>query len=318
MGTRSENRSRTEPKRASTPESRGARRIVSPFRCRIWMQHSRPDEQLTDDACNSLRESIEKNGQHQPALGRPVSDDPDCEIEIICGARRHAVARALGRALLVEVRHMTDAEAYVAMYEENLLREGDSPYIRGQILSRALRSGTYSSQEELGRAFNLSHSAVSRLLMLAHLPSIVVAAFQSPHDIREAWGITLFRLSSDDGKRHGMTTRARAIASKSQRPSAREIYETLITPSGRRRRSNRSYRNVPVRGSTNAILFHEQDQLEKVVYIIPKKILSPNRRESLKQSIVRILENSADNTSSQCSEIKTQPLQEDPKHSRSN
>lgn len=317
MSTGSESKPRTDPKQVTIPESRGARRIVRPFRCRVWTQHSRPEEQLTDDACKSLRESIEKNGQHQPALGRPVSEDPDCDIEIICGARRHAVARALGRDLLLEVRHMTDAEAYVAMYEENLLREDDSPYVRGQILSRALRTGTYSSQEELGRAFNLSHSAVSRLLMLAQLPSIVVAAFQKPDDIREAWGVELFRLWSDQDRRSTMAARARALAGKPQRPSAREVYETLITPPGGRRRSNRSYRNVPVCDSTNEILFHEQDQLEKVLYIIPKKLLSPNRRESLRQSIVRILGNNFINTSPRRPKNETYLLQEYAEHTQS-
>lgn len=290
MTTRSQRKPRTEPKQIPTPESRGARRIVSPFRCRVWTQHSRPEEQLTDVACKSLRESIEKNGQHQPTLGRPVSDDPDCDIEIICGARRHAVARALGRDLLIEVRHMTDADAYVAMYEENLLREGDSPYVRGRILLRALRSGTYSSQESLGRAFNLSHSSVSRLLTLAQLPTVIVSAFRSPDEIRESWGVELFKLFSQDRKRDEVTARARTVAAKPQRPSAREVYETLITPFGGRRRNNRPYRNMPILGTTNAILFHEQDQLEKVMYIIPKSFLSPNCRDAIKQSIVHILE----------------------------
>jgi ParB family chromosome partitioning protein len=266
------------------------RRIVNPFRCRIWTQHSRPEEQLTDDACKTLRESIARNGQHQPALGRPVSDDPDYDVEIICGARRHAVAHALKRDLVVEVRPMTDAEAYVAMYEENLLREGDSPYVRGQILVRALRSGTYSSQEELGRAFNLSHSAVSRLLMLAQLPSIIVAAFPSSDEIRETWGVELYRLWSNEDTRDGISARARSIARKTPRPRTREVYETLMSPSGGPRKPHRAYRIMPIRGTSHEVLFHEQDQLDRVMYIIPKQLLSPKRREALTQALVRILE----------------------------
>ena len=289
MSGAEENSSRTHPPQDSLPERRGARRLVSPFRCRIWTQHSRPEEQLTDDACKALRGSIAKHGQHQPALGRPVSDDPDYDVEIICGARRHAVARALGRDLVVEVRPMTDAEAYVAMYEENLLREGDSPYVKGQILMRALRSGTYPSQEALGHAFNLSHSAVSRLLMLAQLPSIIVAAFSSADHIRAAWGVELHRLWSEEGNRDGMAARARSIASRTPPPSPRQIYETLITPSGARRTLPRPYRNMPVRDASNSILFHEQDQLQRVLYIVPKQLLTPKRRTALTQALVRIL-----------------------------
>lgn len=290
MSGEAENTLCTDRRQGSLPERRGVRRIVNPFRCRIWTQHSRPEEQLTDGACKSLRESIARNGQHQPALGRPVSDDPDYDVEIICGARRHAVAQALKRDLVVEVRPMTDAEAYVAMYEENLLREGDSPYVRGQILTHALRSGTYSSQEELGRAFNLSHSAVSRLLMLAQLPSIVVAAFPSSDEIREAWGVELYRLWSDEATREGVSARARSLARKTPRPQTRKVYETLITPAGVPRKPYRAYRNVPIRGKSHEVLFHEQDQLDRVMYIIPKQLLSPKRREALTQALLRILQ----------------------------
>ncbi|HET9106666.1 MAG TPA: ParB/RepB/Spo0J family partition protein [Steroidobacteraceae bacterium] len=287
--------SRTIAPQKHLPEVRGIRRLVNPFRCRVWTQHSRPEEQLTDSACRSLRESIEKHGQHQPALGRPVKDDPDCDIEIICGARRHAVAQGLGRDFLVEVRPMTDAEAYVAMYEENLLRKDDSPYVRAKILSAALRSGTYASQEELGRAFNLSHSGVSRLLMLGQLPSVIVAAFSNPDEIREAWGIELFHAWSDQHVRDTLSTRARALANRPKRPPARVIYEMLLS-TGLRKRQYRSYRNIPVRGRENTILFHEQDRLETVIYSIPKRNLSPSCRETVKQSLIRILDGDSDNT----------------------
>ena len=108
------------PGQVPDPQIRGERRLISPFRCRVWTQHSRPEEQLTEHALKSLRESVDRNGQHQPALGRPVTDDPDYDVEIICGARRHAAALALGRELIVELRTLTDAQAYVAMYESPL------------------------------------------------------------------------------------------------------------------------------------------------------------------------------------------------------
>lgn len=282
--------SHADSRQDPTPERRGTRRILNPSRCRIWAQHSRPDEQLTDEACRALRESIARNGQHQPALGRPVQNDPECDVEIICGARRYTVARSLGRDLLLEVRNMTDAEAYVAMYEENVLREGDSPYVRGQILKRALRSGTYSSLEELGRAFNLSHSAVSRLIMIAQLPSIIVAAFSSSDEIREAWGVQLYKLWNDETTRESIVGKARAIATKDTVPSAREAYEILITPTGGTRKRIRSHRNIPIRSSSGKLLFHEQDQLARVMYIIPKTLLSPKNRDLLKQSITSILQ----------------------------
>jgi ParB/RepB/Spo0J family partition protein len=275
---------------SASPESRGERRLVSPFRCRLWTQHSRPEEQLTEDACKSLRESIAKNGQHQPALGRPVTDDPDYDVEIICGARRYAAALALGRDLLVELRVVTDAEAYVSMYEENVERKDDCPYVQGQILRRALLSGACCSQEELAYAFSLSHSKVSRLLMVAQLPSIVVAAFQFPSDIRESWGVELYQLWKNSDPEHAMTSRARVIANRQPRPPAREVYVRLVTISAVNRSQHRLNRSVPVLGSNGAILFREQDRTGSVAFTISKTVLSPTRRDALKQAMVHILD----------------------------
>jgi hypothetical protein len=188
---------------------------------------------------------------------------------------------------------MTDAEAYVAMYEENLLREGDSPYVRGQILSRALRSGTYPSQEALGTAFNISLSAVSRLLMVAQLPSIIVAAFPASHEIREAWGVELFKLWRDEGNRARLVSRARALANKGSHAPPRATYEMLTSASDARRERTRPYRNIPVRGASDLVLFHEQEQLSRVMYIIPKAFLNSRCRDVLKRSLVSILEEHA-------------------------
>lgn len=273
-----------------SPENRGERRLVSPFRCRVWTQHSRPEEQLTEEACKSLRESIGRNGQHQPALGRPVTDDPDYDVEIICGARRHAAALALARDLIVEVRAISDADAYVAMYEENVERKDDCPYVQGQILRRALLSGACTSQEELARAFDLSLSRVSRLLMVAQLPSIVVAAFQSPRDIRESWGVGLYQLCKAKDPDHAITARARALAKRQPQPPARAVYETLLNASRGTPSTHRLNRSVPVRGSNGVILFREEDQIGNVIFTVPRANLSPERRNALKQVMVDILD----------------------------
>lgn len=276
--------------RSATPEAHGERRLVSPFRCRVWAQHSRPEEQLTEGACKSLRESIEKNGQHQPALGRPVTDDPDYDVELICGARRHAAALALGRQLIVELRVMTDAEAYVAMYEENVERKDDCPYVQGQILRRALLSGACSSQEHLCHAFGLSHSKVSRLLMIAQLPSVVVAAFPCPDDIRESWGVALYQLWKAKDPEYGVAVRARTLAKKQPRPPARQVYEALVTPSGGTPRAKRPNRSLPVFGTHGLILFREEDRIETVTFTVPKALLGSTRRDTLRQAMMHVLD----------------------------
>lgn len=279
-----------ESERSASPEARGERRLVRPFRCRLWTQHSRPEEQLTDYACKSLRESIAKHGQHQPALGRPVTDDPDYDVEIICGARRHAAALALGRDLLVEVRPISDAEAYVAMYDENAERKDDCPYVQGQILRRALLSGACSSHDALAHAFRISHSKISRLLMIAQLPSVVVAAFESPRDIRESWGVELYQLWKDKDPTHTITDRARALAHTHAPRTASQIYETLITSPHDKQPTHRLHRGVPVRGTNGAVLFREQELVGSVSYTVSKAILTTTQRDALKLAILHILD----------------------------
>lgn len=290
QGRSTRNSASSDSVHPANPEARGERRLVRPFRCRLWTQHSRPEEQLTEHACKSLRESIARNGQHQPALGRPVTDDPDYDVEIICGARRLAVALALGRDLLVEVRALNDTDAYVAMYEENAEREDDCPYVQGQILRRALLSGTCASQDDLAATFGLSPSKTSRLMMVAQLPSVIIAAFQSPRDIRESWGVRLYHLWKNGGPQHAIAGKARALASRHPRPQPHEAYETLIGTYDANSAQHRLHRSTPVRGSTGAILFREEEQIANVLFTVPKATLTSGHREAMTQALVKILD----------------------------
>jgi ParB family chromosome partitioning protein len=277
--------------RSRRPEGGGERRLISALRCRVWTQHSRPDEQLTEFACKELRESIAKHGQHQPALGRLVTDDPSYDVEIICGARRHAAALTLNRELLVELRVISDADAYVAMYEENAQRKDDCPYVQGQILRRALLSGAYSCQDDLTGVFGLSRSKISRLLMIAQLPSVIVAAFQAPTDIRERWGVALYQLWKNGDPDHAITGRARALAQMEPRPAARDVYATLITTRGlTSARKRQPPGNVDFRGTNGVILFHERVHLGELIFTIPKATLGATRRHALERALLLVLD----------------------------
>ncbi|MET0660526.1 MAG: ParB N-terminal domain-containing protein, partial [Steroidobacteraceae bacterium] len=68
---------------------------VDPFKCRVWKLHNRRQESITELTCKAEIEAFIAHGQFVPALGRPLHDDPDHEIELIYGARRLFVARHL-------------------------------------------------------------------------------------------------------------------------------------------------------------------------------------------------------------------------------
>ena len=77
---------------------------VNPFRCRVWSEHERMAEQITEGTCSEEIRSFQRHGQQIPALGRPLRGDPQHDIEVICGARRLFVATHLNRELRIEIR----------------------------------------------------------------------------------------------------------------------------------------------------------------------------------------------------------------------
>lgn len=218
-----------ESRRETTSQDNPNTTLVSPFRCRMWTLHDRLDEYLSEHSCKSEIESISRHGQLVPVLGRPLSNDPNHDVELIFGARRLFVARHLNIQLRVQVRELMDREALIAMDAENRHRKDISPYERGMSYSRWLHAGHFSSQEEIARALQVSASQVSRLLKLARLPAVIVGAFPSAVDILEAWGIDLSDAWERPELRPLLAKNARLMAARPDKPPAREVYEKLIS-----------------------------------------------------------------------------------------
>ncbi len=188
---------------------------VDPFRCRVWNLHNRLEEHIDEESCKAEIRSFMEYGQLIPVLGRKIEDEADYDIELIYGARRLFVARHLKKPLLIEVRSLSNREALVAMDIENRQRVDVSPYERALSYARWLRSGVFSSQEDLARALKVSPSHVSHLLKLARLPSIVASAFATATDICEGWGLDLADLLDDPERRAFALRAARSLAALS-------------------------------------------------------------------------------------------------------
>jgi ParB/RepB/Spo0J family partition protein len=201
---------------------------LDPFQCRLWASHDRPEEELTEANCRAEMEHIRKHGQAVPVIGRPVTDDPNWKAEIICGARRLFIARHLRIPLRVELREMTDREAFAVMDGENRLRKDLSYYARGLSYAAALRSNLFKSQHELARSIGVSVTQVTRGVKVAELPAIVVDAFPNSADIREAWGIALHHACRSDKSRAALLARARRLAGMQPRLPPEDVYRKLI------------------------------------------------------------------------------------------
>ena len=164
---------------------------VDPARCRLWAEHNRDYAALDETRCSDLIESFKAQGRQEvPAIVRRVRGEADFDFEVICGARRHWTVTWL-RAhnytdfrFLVEVRELTDEEAFRISDLENRAREDLSDIERARDYLKALDRHYGGRQKDMAGRLNVSEAWLSRYLDLARLPPVLVAAFDSSHDLK--------------------------------------------------------------------------------------------------------------------------------------
>lgn len=263
---------------------------LDPFKCRMWELHDRIDSYINENTCRAEIESFAKYGQLVPVLGRPLKHDPSHVTELIYGARRLFVAQHLGRPLLVELREINDAEGIVAMDIENRHRRDISPYERGVSYLRWLRAGYFQSQEDVARAIQVSPSQVSRLIKLAQLPAVVVAAFQNPVDIRETWALDLAAALDDPQRRSYVCEKARMISSLVSRPPPREVFRHLVLSALGAPKLSTKPRDDVVVGRDGKPLFRIRQQLSTVAILLPAARVSAIRLEQIRALVSAALD----------------------------
>lgn len=274
---------------------------ANPFRCRVWGLHDRLDEHITEENCAEEIESFRVHGQRVRVLGRPVRDDSDYDLEVICGARRLFVARLLKMQLLVEVRELSDRDAIIQMHIENCLRKDISPYDRGQAYLRWLRGGHFESQDEMATALKVSPSQVSRLLKVARLPSVIVNAFGNAVDICESWGEKLTEVLEDPSRSQPAIRTARAIAASSTRLRPHEVYRQLLASAAPTEPGGRKVTRAPhdqvIEGKDGAPLFRIRHQQDSIALLLPIDRTSAKTLAAIQHAVEQILNESATNLS---------------------
>ncbi|HWM68044.1 MAG TPA: ParB/RepB/Spo0J family partition protein [Steroidobacteraceae bacterium] len=263
---------------------------VDPFRCRMWQYHDRLEQDINESSCRTEIDSVFKHGQLVPVLGRTLRVEPDYDVELIYGARRLFVARHLRRPLLVEVRNVTDAEAIVAMDIENRHRLDISPYERGRSYLNYLRANLFSSQDEIARELKISASQVSRLIKLAQLPTVVVAAFKSPADICESWAHDLSTVLEDPQCRASTCNRARVISKMSARPEPREILRQILNASTPRRKLKTPRHDEVVTGRNGTPLFRIRHLSNAVALVVPLERLPTHQLVQIRAAMANLLD----------------------------
>ena len=190
-GARFLKRSTTIGERMSGERQEKTLHLVDPARCRMWERHNRDYALLTEENCRDLIDGIKAQGQQEfPAIVRRLEGE-EYDFEVICGARRHFSVSWL-RAnnypqfrYLVEVRDLTDEEAFRLADIENRDREDISDYERAVDYAEAIKLYYGGAQKAMAERLEVSPPWLSRYLTLAKMPEEILNAFASKRDIRE-------------------------------------------------------------------------------------------------------------------------------------
>jgi ParB family chromosome partitioning protein len=193
--------------------------LVDPARCRMWAGHNREYALLSEERCADLIESIKAQGrQEMPAIVRRVRDDPDHDFEVICGARRHWTITWL-RAhnypdfrFLVDIRHLSDEEAFRLADLENRARDDLTDLERARDYLRALEAYYGNRQKVMAERINVTESWLSRYLDLARLPAELMIAFSNTQDLRIKHVTAIKPLLKPDDRRERVYAEAARIA----------------------------------------------------------------------------------------------------------
>ena len=218
-------------------------RRVDPEQCRIWQYHNRSYDRLTEENCRDLIDSIIAQGQQeQPALVREVKDRGAHRFEVIAGARRHFAISWL-RAhnypqmeYLVEVRDLEDEECFRFSDLENRNRKDISDYERASDYQGAL-TRYYNTQLEMAKRLNVSENWLSRYLLLANLPTDIIAAYAKIHDVKLRHARDLSPLLKSAVSRNKILAVAKILAEQHQADRAAdniamqgpEVFKTLLS-----------------------------------------------------------------------------------------
>lgn len=196
-------------------------RWVDPAQCVMWERHNRAYELLTEDNCRDLIDSIRSQGKQEfAAIVRRPKKGGRAEYEVICGARRHFAVSWL-RAnnypqfrYLIEVRDLSDEEAFRLADLENRDREDISDFERARDYAAALEQYYGGRQKAMAERLEVSEGWLSRYLNLARLPEEVIAAYPSIRDVKELHARVLKPLLADPKFAPAILDAARELAER--------------------------------------------------------------------------------------------------------
>lgn len=193
--------------------------LVDPARVRMWARHNRRYDLLSEQACSELLEGLRSQGEQEfPAIVRAVSDNPDFDYEVICGARRHWSVSFLRNVehrqikFLIEVRDLDDEAAFRLSDVENRARDDISDYERAIDYRGAVDDYYGGIARRMAERMEVHEVWLSRFLELAKLPQQIVDAFGDIRHLREHHSRAIKPLLKVDATRIKVMASAKKLA----------------------------------------------------------------------------------------------------------
>lgn len=197
--------------------------LIDPAKAKPWSGNARSYAHLTYDNCKELIDAIvAEGGQKVPAIVRRLDDDSEFEFEVVAGTRRHWSISWL-RAnsypemrFLVQVGEFDDEAAFRLADIENRARKDVSDLERARNYARALKDHYGGHQGRMAERLKLSQSWLSKMLKVAALPDVVVAAFPSPADVQLKPTYPLAQLAARSEHKAAIAKAAKAISAEQE------------------------------------------------------------------------------------------------------
>lgn len=265
----------------------------APERIRMWINHNRNYDLLSVERCADLIEGFTRTGSQEfPAVVRRVTDDKSFDFEIICGARRHWTAAHLGWPLLIEVRELTDRQAFILQDLENRDREDISDYERAIDYKNALPKFFENNRASMAQFLEIDKSNFHRLLELAELPKSIVSAYADLRELKVHHGTAYRKLLADEKAKRKLLDAARQLREESL--SGSKLFSALkkAAQTGRKKPESPTERSY---GTVNAVRIgkHPIVQLTLRVSTTDYSVVTPNVANELRkdfESFMRDLE----------------------------
>lgn len=210
--------------------------LVDPAKCKIQERPNRFYELLTPDNCADLIASIDSQGQKIPAIARQTGE-ADKPFEIFVGRRRHYVATHLGEELLIDVRSVTDEEAFLLSEAENEGREDLSDYEKACDWADALQQFYNGKVSRLATAINKTRPTVYLYLELASLDKRIIDAYSSPLDVKKSHATKLLNLMNDDKQKELIFKKAEELSGSGSLTGQAVFKELVKSGSPKKKRS---------------------------------------------------------------------------------